>query len=520
MFHLSLRRNTETMNTEVRVRFAPSPTGPLHIGGVRTALYNYLFARKNKGKFLLRLEDTDQTRFVPGAEQYIIDALTWCGIVPDEGVAHGGEDGPYRQSERKSTYSQYTDQLIASGHAYYAFDTPQELEKMREDMKRAGVAAPQYNAISRSNMKNSLTLSSEEVAKRLENNEPYVIRIKIPRNEEIRFQDEIRGWVTVHTSNIDDKVLFKSDGMPTYHLANVADDHAMRITHVIRGEEWLPSAPLHVLLYRVLGWESSMPKFAHLPLILRPDGNGKLSKRDGDRLGFPVFPLDWNDTASGEKSSGFRERGYTPEAFLNILAFLGWNPGTTQELFSLQELCEAFSLDRVGKAGAKFDPDKAKWYNQQYLRQRSGKELVALVAPFVTQEQLAVKQDYLERACEIMKERATFPEDIINEGVYLFRRPVNYDEKTVKKKWKPETADLMTALRQELSKLEPFTATAIEECFKTFLENRQLGFGAVLPNLRLLLTGEGMGPSLFDIASLLGKEEALQRIDLGLKTLN
>jgi glutamyl-tRNA synthetase len=508
------------MSKEVRVRFAPSPTGPLHIGGVRTALYNFLYARKHGGKFLLRLEDTDQSRFVPGAEQYIVDALNWCGISPDEGVGTGGDYGPYRQSERKASYRQYADRLVEEGSAYYAFDTPEELEKMREDLKKAGVAAPQYNAISRSRMKNSLTLSAEEVQSRLESGAPYVIRIKIPRNEEIKFQDVIRGWVTVHSSNIDDKVIFKSDGMPTYHLANVVDDHAMKITDVIRGEEWLPSAPLHVLLYRVLGWEEEMPRFAHLPLILRPDGNGKLSKRDGDRLGFPVFPLNWDDPKSGEKSSGFKERGYTPEAFVNLLAFLGWNPGTPQELFSLSELCEAFSLERVGKAGAKFDPDKAKWYNQQYLRMKTGAELAALVQPFAKEKGVDTHSDYLAKACEIMKERATFPEDLISEGIYLFKRPETYDEKTHRKKWKEETPGIIQELYEELKGLATFEAAAIESTFKAFLENKQLGFGAVLPNLRLLITGEGMGPSLFEIAELLGQQEVLERIETGMQKLN
>ena len=340
-------------NRRVRVRFAPSPTGPLHIGGVRTALYNYLFAKKHGGDFLLRIEDTDQSRFVAGAEDYIVDALNWCGINVDEGVSAGGSKGPYKQSERKAIYRQYADQLIESKLAYYAFDTPEELTEMRERMKSAGMASPQYNAVTRSGMKNSLTLPAEEVKTRLDRGDKYVIRIKMPRNEDVKFEDIIRGWVSVNTNNLDDKVLFKSDGMPTYHLANVVDDYLMGISHVIRGEEWLPSAPLHVLLYKSLGWESVMPKFAHLPLILKPDGNGKLSKRDGDRLGFPVFPTNWTNPETGEESSGYRERGYYPEAFNNMLAFLGWNPGTTQELFTMKELINSFSLDRVGKAGAK-----------------------------------------------------------------------------------------------------------------------------------------------------------------------
>ena len=369
-------------NRRVRVRFAPSPTGPLHIGGVRTALYNYLFAKKHGGDFLLRIEDTDQSRFVAGAENYIVDALSWCGIHIDEGVSAGGSKGPYKQSERKAIYRQYADQLIESKLAYYAFDTPEELTEMRERMKSAGIASPQYNAITRSGMKNALTLPAEEVRARIDRGDKYVIRIKMPRNEDVKFEDIIRGWVSVNTNNLDDKVLFKSDGMPTYHLANVVDDHLMGITHVIRGEEWLPSAPLPVLLYRSLGWESVMPKFAHLPLILKPDGNGKLSKRDGDRLGFPVFPTNWTNPETGEVSSGYRERGYYPEAFNNMLAFLGWNPGTTQELFTMKELISSFSLGRVGRAGAKFDFDKTKWFNQQYLRTRSGDDLAKELAPY------------------------------------------------------------------------------------------------------------------------------------------
>ena len=384
-------------NRRVRVRFAPSPTGPLHIGGVRTALYNYLFAKKHGGDFLLRIEDTDQSRFVAGAENYIVDALNWCGIHVDEGVSAGGTKGPYKQSERKAIYRQYADQLIESKHAYYAFDTPEELTEMRERMKSAGMASPQYNAVTRNSMKNALTLPAEEVKARLDRGDKYVIRIKMPRNEDVKFEDLIRGWVSVNTNNLDDKVLFKSDGMPTYHLANVVDDYLMNISHVIRGEEWLPSAPLHVLLYRSLGWESVMPKFAHLPLILKPDGNGKLSKRDGDRLGFPVFPTNWTNPETGEESSGYRERGYYPEAFNNMLAFLGWNPGTTQELFTMQELIEAFSLNRVGRAGAKFDFDKTKWFNQQYLRNQTSEDLAKQLSPLLKKGGFDAENDYIGR---------------------------------------------------------------------------------------------------------------------------
>ena len=476
------------MEKKVRVRFAPSPTGPQHIGGIRTALYNYLFAKKHNGDFLLRIEDTDQTRYVPGAEDYIVESLKWCGLTLDEGVGVGGEYGPYRQSERKEAgiYKQYVDQLLASDLAYYAFDTPEELEQMRENLKAAGVAAPQYNANSRNSMKNSLTLSAEEVQKRLDAGEPYVVRIKIPRNEEIRFKDIIRGWVVVHSANLDDKVLYKSDGMPTYHMANVVDDYLMKITHVIRGEEWLPSGPLHVLLYRFLGWEDVMPEFAHLPLILKPDGNGKLSKRDGDRLGFPVFPIQWT-SPDGEVSSGYRESGYFPEAFINMLAFLGWNPGTPQEIFSLDELAEVFTLERVGKSGAKFDPDKTRWYNEQYLRAKSNEELAELVKPLVKEKGYAYPDDrFLAAVCGLMKERATFVQDLLNDN-YLFVAPTEYDEATLNKKWKENTPDIINELKEILEGIGDFTSANIETEFKAFLERKELGFGAVLPGFRLLV---------------------------------
>jgi glutamyl-tRNA synthetase len=503
----------------VRVRFAPSPTGPLHMGGVRTALYNYLFAKKHGGDFLLRIEDTDQNRFVSGAEQYIVDALAWCQMGIDEGASVGGENGPYRQSERKPIYKQYADQLIESGYAYYAFDTPEELNEMRERMKSAGVASPQYNAVTRSGMKNSLTLPAVEVQKRLNANEKYVIRIKMPRNEDVKFEDVIRGWVSVNTNNLDDKVLFKSDGMPTYHLANVVDDYLMNISHVIRGEEWLPSAPLHVLLYQYLGWETRMPKFAHLPLILRPDGNGKLSKRDGDRLGFPVFPTNWTNPETGEKSSGYRERGYYPEAFNNMLAFLGWNPGTTQELFTMDELIESFSLDRVGRAGAKFDFDKTNWFNQQYLRKQSGEELVPQLKPLLAEVGLVADDSYVANVCELMKERATFVKDILKEGRYFFEAPTSYDEKTIKKKWKESTPEIITELRDLLGSLNSFDPESIGACFKIFLEEKGLGFGAVMPAFRVSVTGLGAGASMNEIAALLGKDEVLKRIKIALKTI-
>lgn len=502
---------------KVRVRFAPSPTGPLHMGGVRTALYNYLFAKKHNGDFLLRLEDTDQNRFVEGAEQYILDALSWCNIHIDEGVEHGGDYGPYRQSERKSMYKQYADRLIESGHAYYAFDTTEELEQMRERMKRAGVPSPQYNSVVRDSMQNSVSLSEDEVNRRISNGDDYVIRIKMPRNEEVKINDIIRGWVVVNTNNLDDKVLFKSDGMPTYHLANVVDDYLMQITHVIRGEEWLPSAPLHVLLYRFLEWDC--PQFAHLPLILKPDGNGKLSKRDGDRLGFPVFPIDWCNPENNDKSSGYREEGYFPEAFTNMLAFLGWNPGTSQEIFSMDQLIDTFSLERVGKAGAKFDFDKTKWFNQQYLRKKSGVELAELLR-LSTPKSSNVDIEQLASICELMKERATFLEDIWNSSQFFFERPVQYDEKTRRKKWKENTPYVLDELISLFESLEDFSASNIEVNFKNLIEEKEWGLGMVLPPFRLAVTGVGMGPSMFEVCALLGKREVIDRIQKAIQTLS
>jgi len=515
-----------TDQKKVRVRFAPSPTGPLHMGGVRTALYNYLFAKKNDGDFILRIEDTDQTRYVEGAESYIKESLEWCGILPNEGQGFGGDLGPYRQSERKELgyYKKYAEQLVENDLAYYAFDTAEELDQMREDLKKAGVAAPQYNAITRSRMKNSLTLAADEVQERIEKGEPYVIRIKIPRNEEIKFEDIIRGWVLVHSSNLDDKVLFKSDGMPTYHLANIVDDHMMGITHVIRGEEWLPSAPLHVLLYRYLGWENEMPRFAHLPLLLKPDGNGKLSKRDGDRLGFPVFPLEWKDPSSGEVSSGYREKGYFPEAFVNILSLLGWNPGTNQEIFSMEELIQSFSLERVGKAGAKYDPEKARWFNQQYLKEESDIELAkAILAREDCPAEVKDRgEEFLSRVCALMKERAVFLKDIPIEGAYFYSAPESLDEKTLKKKWKDTTSDTMNEWLGILEGIDQseFKAERIEEEFKQFMDEKGLGFGAILPPFRLLISGTGMGPSLYEIAELLGKDEVLNRMGSNLQKID
>ena len=489
------------------------------MGGVRTALFNYLFAKANQGKFLLRIEDTDQTRYVPGAEDYIREALAWVGMDTDEDPWKGGDVGPYRQSDRKPMYRQYADQLIEAGHAYYAFDTPEELDEMRERLKRAKVPNPQYNAAVRMTMKNSLTLSADEVKARLDNGDPYTIRVKIPRNEDVRFHDIIRGWVQVSSSQLDDKVIFKSDGMPTYHLANIVDDHLMKITHVIRGEEWLPSAPLHILLYRFLGWEETRPEFAHLPLILRPDGNGKLSKRDGDRLGFPVFPLEWKDPSTGEISSGYRENGYYPEAFTNMLAFLGWNPGTEKELYSMDELIQDFTLERVGKSGAKFDTDKTRWFNQQWLRMQPVEELASALKPNLEKEGLSCSEQQLPAYVNLMKERATFVSDML-EGRYLLEAPESYDDKTVAKKWKENSADIMNDLMGVFEKVEPFTSEALHDAFNGFLQDRELGMGAVLPVLRVLVTSKGMGPSMSDIMAFIGKEETLQRLRDGIERLS
>jgi glutamyl-tRNA synthetase len=501
------------MSTPVRVRFAPSPTGPLHIGGVRTALYNYLFAKKHNGTFIVRVEDTDQARFVPGAQDYILNSLKWCGITPDESPIHGGDYGPYIQSERKASYKPYAEQLIVKEKAYYAFDSSEELTKMRDDAKLSGMPNWQYNSTTRTSMINSLTLPSEEVKRKLDGGEPYVIRMKMPRNTDVRFEDIIRGWVVVNTNNLDDKVLFKSDGMPTYHLANIVDDHLMKISHVIRGEEWLPSAPLHVLLYAAFDWDQ--PQFAHLPLLLKPDGNGKLSKRDGDRLGFPVFPLNWT-TAEGELYSGYKEQNYLSDAFVNMLSFLGWNPGTTQELFSMQDLIDTFTLERVSKSGAKFDPDKTRWFQQQYLRARDNKELAVSLkelSPDTSIEDLTI-------IAGLMKERATFIPDILEEGKYLIDEPTTYDEKTIKKKWKDHSPALMTEWKEVLSSLNEFNADTIHEAFKSFLDAKEIGLGAVMPLFRLLLTGAGMGPGIFEIAEFLGKDACIKRMEKGLITLS
>ena len=510
------------MEKEVRVRFAPSPTGPLHIGGVRTALYNYLFARKNNGKMILRIEDTDQTRFVEGTEAYIREGLEWAGIIPDESPSAGGEYGPYRQSERKNMYRQYAQQLVDEGNAYYAFDTPEELVAMRERLKAARVTSLDYNAVTRTQMKNSLTLSEEEVKSRLESGAPYVIRLKVPRKEEVRLNDMIRGWVMVNSSAIDDKVLMKSDGMPTYHLANVVDDHLMKISHVIRGEEWLPSAPLHVLLYKYLGWEETMPQFAHLPLLLKPDGNGKLSKRDGDKLGFPVFPIDGefpNKDGNLEKYSGYREAGYLPDAFINFLAFLGWNPGTEQELFSLEELIAAFTVERIGKSGTKFDISKATWYNQQYLKNKPDETLVGFLEAELSKQGMTCEHDKALLIVNMLRERVTFPADFWKQGQYFFNAPTEFDEKIVRKKWTEEAVMILTNYAKALENLGELSAETAKSTLNNILEQHGVGIGRVMQAVRLSITGVGGGPDLMDIISVLGKEEVISRINYAISQL-
>lgn len=507
-------------NKSVRVRFAPSPTGPLHIGGVKTALYNYLFARQNKGAFILRVEDTDQVRYVEGAEQYIIDSLKWCGLQYDEGPDIGGNFGPYRQSERKEIYKQYAEHLVDTGNAYLAFDTPEELEAMRERLKTKENPTPQYDAATRREMSNSLTLPDDEVKRKVESGEAYVIRVKMPENEEVIFHDLIREEVRFSTSLLDDKVLYKSDGFPTYHLANVVDDYLMQISHVIRGEEWLPSTPLHILLYKFLGWESEMPQFAHIPLILKPDGKGKLSKRDGDRLGFPVFPLNWKDPESGETSMGYREMGFLPEAFINMLAFLGWNPGTEQEIFTPDDLIGTFSIDRIGKGGAKFDFEKAKWFNQQFIRNLDSSGLCKRVKVLLEEQGINKDDAFIKAFTGLLLERVTFIQDFWEQGKYFFQFPVAYEEQMVKKRWKENSPEIFKELITLFENTDPFKSATIETAVKTFIEDRRLGFGDILPGLRLALSGIMQGPAVFDIAELLGKEETVKRIRIAIKKFN
>jgi glutamyl-tRNA synthetase len=501
---------------EVRVRFAPSPTGPLHIGGVRTALYNYLFARKMGGTFILRIEDTDQGRFVPGAEQYIIESLDWCGIKFDEGVHVGGPHAPYRQSERKEIYHQYAESLIVSGNAYYAFDTPVELDSLRKEFESRKQTF-QYGPATRNNLSNSLTLPAEQVKEMISSGVPYVIRIRIPENETVVVNDHIRGQVTVESSLLDDKVLYKSDGMPTYHLANVVDDYLMEVSHVIRGEEWLPSAPLHVLLYRYLGWEKEMPEFAHLPLLLKPDGNGKLSKRDGDRLGFPVFPLKWTDPVSGEVSSGYRESGYLPEAFINMIALLGWHLDSEKELFSMDELIHSFALEKCSKSGAKFDPEKAKWFNHHYLSAKPANILAEYLKSILKEKGISAEDSLVLRACELVHDRAVLIPDLYHESWFFFSEPESYDKTVSAKIWKPETPALLTEYVTILEKTEPFTAAMIEQATKQFVQEKGIGMGQLMNPFRLCVVGTNAGPGMFDMASVIGKDRVVSRILKGVE---
>ena len=499
----------------VRVRFAPSPTGPLHIGGVRTALYNYLFARQHGGDLVFRIEDTDSHRFVPGAEDYIIESFKWLGITFDEGVSFGGNHGPYRQSERREIYKKYVDQLLANGKAYYAFDTPEELEA-----KRAEIQNFQYDARTRMQMRNSLSMPEAEWRKLIDDGEQYVVRFLITPGIEVHVNDLIRGDVVIKSDILDDKVLYKSaDELPTYHLANIVDDHLMEISHVIRGEEWLPSAPLHVLLYRAFGWEDTMPQFAHLPLLLKPEGKGKLSKRDGDRLGFPVFPLEWHDPKTGEVSSGYRESGYFPEAVVNFLALLGWNPGTEQELFSLDELVKAFDISKCSKSGAKFDYQKGIWFNHEYILRKSSEEIAQLFAPIVANNGV---DEPLERICtvvKLMKDRVSFVRELWDLCSFFFLAPTEYDEKTVRKRWKEYSAQQMTELASVLEGIDDFCIEGQEPVVMKWVEDKGYKLGDVMNAFRLALVGIGKGPGMFDISAFLGKDETLRRLRRALEVL-
>ena len=500
------------MNREVRVRFAPSPTGPLHIGGVRTALYNYLFARRHGGKMILRIEDTDSQRFVPGAEEYIIESLQWCGVEIDEGVGVGGPHAPYRQSERKEIYLKYAKQLVDAGWAYYAFDTPEELDKLRAEAEAAGKTFA-YNFEVREKLPTSLSLSAEEVNERIVRGDQWVVRFKMPENEIVKMDDLIRGHVEVNTSTLDDKVLYKSaDSLPTYHLANIVDDHLMEISHVIRGEEWLPSLPLHYLLYRAFGWEETQPQFAHLPLLLKPTGGGKLSKRDGDKMGFPVFPLFWT-SPTGETARGYREDGYLPEAFINMLALLGWNPGTEQEIFSMQELVDTFSLDRVSKAGARFQPDKAKWFNAQYVHNLTAEQFAPIMQPILKEHGVETSDELAGKAAEIMKERVTLTTELWDLTSFFFVAPEDYDEKLVKKQWKGDNVAMLKSLKELLATIEDFSKENTETVVRAWIEANGYSLGQVMNTLRLALVGAGKGPGMFDVTEFLGREECIKRID-------
>jgi glutamyl-tRNA synthetase len=503
---------------EIRVRFAPSPTGPLHIGGVRTALYNYLFARRAGGKFIIRIEDTDSNRFVPGAEQYILDSLDWCGIEVDEGVGVGGLHAPYRQSERKEIYLKYALDLVESGNAYYAFDTAEALDTLRTEAEARGEKFA-YDHTVREQLETSLRLSAEEVETRIARGDQYVIRFRMPEGEDVVMNDLIRGEVIINTSTLDDKVLYKSaDGLPTYHLANVVDDHLMEISHVIRGEEWLPSLPLHYQLYKAFGWTATQPLFAHLPLLLKPSGGGKLSKRDGDKLGFPVFPMRWI-SAEGDVSAGYKEDGYFPEAFINMLALLGWNPGTEQEIFSMQELIEQFSLDRVSKSGARFQPEKARWFNQQYMHTKSNVELTELFIPLLLEKGIVWESAKIEQVVGLVKDRATFVSDFWELASYFFVSPSRYDEKAMRKFWKGDNPARIAELREVLSAQQDFTAENLNNMIHSWIESKEYPMGQVMNSLRLAIVGASMGPGLAEICEIIGKPETLHRIDSAIEKL-
>ena len=505
------------MERKVRVRFAPSPTGPLHIGGVRTALYNYLFARQHGGDMILRIEDTDSTRFVPGAEEYINEALQWLGIGIDEGVREGGNYGPYKQSERRDIYRRYTQQLIDAGRAYYAFDTPEELDAKRQEIKNF-----QYDATTRGMMRNSLSLPADEVKALMDAGAKWVVRFKIEPDQDVVVHDLLRGDVTINSSILDDKVLYKSaDDLPTYHLANIVDDHLMEVSHVIRGEEWLPSAPLHVLLYKAFGWENSMPDFVHLPLLLKPDGKGKLSKRDGDRLGFPVFPLDWNDPKSGERSSGYREAGYLPEAVVNFLALLGWNPGDDREMFSMDDLVKEFSIDHCSRKGAKFDYEKGKWFNHEYLMNMDDARLAGLFKPVLEQHGVNAadySDEFITGAVALVKSRANFVCDLWDQAGFFFKRPETYSEKDIRKRWKPETPDIMRQLVQLLETAD-MDSQACEATVMDWIERNEYHKGNVMNAFRLTVVGECRGPHMFDITQMLGRDETIARINAGIDNI-
>ncbi len=501
----------------VRVRFAPSPTGPLHIGGVRTAIYNYLFAKKNNGKFILRIEDTDQTRFVEGAEEYIIKSLEWCGLKIDESEKNGGDFGPYKQSLRKDIYKKYALELVDKDLAYFAFDTNDELNNLRKNYEKNKEVFV-YNHKTRKELNNSLKIGNKEALKKINSGDKFVIRFKIPENQELILHDLIRGEIKINTSTLDDKILFKSDGMPTYHLANIIDDYLMKISHVIRGEEWLPSLPLHILLYKAFNWENEMPEFAHLPLLLKPTGNGKLSKRDGDKMGFPVFPLFWK-SPTGETATGYREEGYFADAFVNMLALLGWNPGTEQELFSMQELIDKFDISKVNKSGAKFDPEKAKWFNHKYLQKKSNKEIAKLFNDELLKRNISSNLEYTESVVALVKERVSFIKEIWEQASFFYQAPKEYDNKVIKKRWKNNMSEKLYQIIEILNKINDFNADNIHNKIISFIENNEFNMGQIMNSIRLSLVGGAKGPDLFKIIELLGKQETIKRIKTAIETI-